>query len=218
MQAWENRDEKQYEYHQGNVNFDIREGDIVIDGGGCFGDTALEFANKVGKRGEVFSFEFVPENLMIFNKNLVLNPELAKRIKIVQKALWKNSDKNLSICCNKNGHLAASFVSDGSWHNIQEIDEILSVKSISIDDFVLQNNLSKVDFIKLDIEGSELECLQGARETIKKFKPRIAVCVYHKDDDFVNISSYLKQIVPAYKLYLAHHMDDIHETVLYSML
>ncbi|MDR2709141.1 MAG: FkbM family methyltransferase [Elusimicrobiota bacterium] len=218
MSAWENRDETQYEYHQGNVNFDIREGDIIIDGGGCFGDTALEFANKAGEKGKVFSFEFVGVNLEIFNKNLALNPELTRRIEIVQKALWKNSNEELffSYDLQGDGSGAAKCVPDKP-QNI-ESSYASKIETISIDDFVSQNNLPRVDFIKLDIEGAEYECLQGAKETIKKFKPRIAVCIYHKDEDFIRIPAYLKELVPEYKLYLNHHTDMIEETVLYAMI
>jgi FkbM family methyltransferase len=214
--VWENRDEKQYEYHNGDVDFDVRKGDIVIDGGACFGDNALEFAKKAGKNGKVFSFEFDPKIIEIFNMNLKLNSEISERIEIIQKVLWENSNHNISV--NIESSIGASFVEHPSYSSQEVNDTSLLIKSISIDEFIKQKKLPKVDFIKLDIEGSELECLKGAKETIKKFKPRIAVCVYHKDDDLINIPTYLKELVPNYSLYLKQNLDDITETVLYAIV
>jgi hypothetical protein len=127
----------------------------------------------------------------------------------VQRALWKNSDDLQNF---------GSAVVNWTKKQTREFGDSLTVKSISIDEFIRQKNLPKIDFIKLDIEGAEYECLQGAKEVIKKFKPRIAVCIYHKDEDFINIPSYLKELVPEYKLYLNHHMCDKCETVLYAIV
>ncbi len=57
-------------------------------------------------------------------------------------------------------------------------------------------------FIKMDIEGSEMEALRGAEKLIRSRKPSLAVCVYHKENDIVDIPLYLKSLVPEYKLYL----------------
>jgi hypothetical protein len=74
-------------------------------------------------------------------------------------------------------------------------------------------------FIKMDIEGSELEALKGAKNTIKNQKPRLAISVYHKPEDIFEIPLYLKELVPAYKFYLRHDcLVNLTETVLYAML
>ena len=81
---------------------------------------------------------------------------------------------------------------------------------------VRQEGLERVDFIKMDIEGSELEALKGAKNTIKRHKPRLAICIYHKIEDFYTIPKYIKELVPEYKLYVKHHTDREWETVLYA--
>ena len=88
---------QQYEYNVGGVDIDIKDGDILIDGGACFGETALWFAYKVGEKGRVYSFEFIEENLKVFKEALDLNPRLKKRIKILNNALYSNSDSNLYV-------------------------------------------------------------------------------------------------------------------------
>ena len=69
----------------------------------------------------------------------------------------------------------------------------------------------------MDIEGSELEALHGAEKQIVKNHPVLAVCVYHKIEDILNIWDYLRMLVPSYRFYLRHHMWSGSETVLYAI-
>ena len=59
----------------------------------------------------------------------------------------------------------------------------IKVKCCTIDNFVKENNIKKVDFIKADIEGAERNMLIGARQTLQKHQPNISICTYHLDDD-----------------------------------
>ena len=73
-----------------------------------------------------------------------------------------------------------------------------------------------VTFIKMDVEGAELKSLKGARNTIIKNHPRLAICVYHKDSDLYEIPGYILSLVPEYKFYLRHYCSSEYETVLYA--
>lgn len=59
----------------------------------------------------------------------------------------------------------------------------VEVKTITIDDFVRINNIHRVDFIKADIEGAERYMLKGAKDTLARFSPKLAICTYHFKDD-----------------------------------
>jgi FkbM family methyltransferase len=179
-------------------------GDIVIDGGGCFGDTALYFADRVGAAGAVHVFDIVPQNLMILRANLARNPHLAKRIHVEEHALWDRSDVELRF----DAQGAATRVRDGARGE--------PVLSLTIDDFVARRAIPRVDFIKLDIEGAELPALRGARETLRRFRPRLAISVYHCDDDMVAIPNLLAEVVPEYAQYLTHVTIHAEETVLFA--
>lgn len=198
--------EQQYNYH--NI-VKVQQGDIVIDGGGCYGDTALYFSYLAGEKGKVYSFEFIENNITVFNKNLLLNPELSKNITLIKLPLWENSIMKLYTLTNG----AASHVSF-----VPLEKGAIEFTSISIDDYVKENNIEKVDFIKLDIEGSEIPTIKGAQETIKKFKPKLAICIYHRKEDLWEIPILLKSIVPEYHLYLNHYTLHSGETVLFAIV
>lgn len=68
----------------------------------------------------------------------------------------------------------------------------------------------------MDVEGSETESLYGARKTIEKYKPRLAVCVYHKALDFIEIPLLLLEMNPDYKFSFRHYASNLCETVLYA--
>lgn len=186
-----------------------QKGDYVIDAGGCWGDTALCFAYEVGENGRVYTFEFVPENLEVMKKNIELNPELKERIKIVRNALWSSS--NLTMFFSEKGP-ASRITTTG---RVKGPDP--GVATLSIDDFVESSNVPRVDFIKMDIEGAELPALKGAKKTINKYKPKLAISVYHSLKDFVNIPEYLESLDTRFKFYLDHYTIHAEETVLFAV-
>lgn len=83
-----------------------------------------------------------------------------------------------------------------------------------IDDIVKD----KVTFLKMDIEGGEYQALLGAVETIKKNKPRLAISIYHKVRDIVEIPMLINSLVPDYRFYIRHHSLHPWETILYAVL
>lgn len=74
-----------------------------------------------------------------------------------------------------------------------------------------------ISFIKMDIEGAELEALKGAAQTIQRNKPKLAICVYHKPEDILDIPGYILELNADYRLYLRHYSYTPTETVLYAI-
>lgn len=183
------------------------DGDIVIDAGACYGDTALYFAHKVGKNGKVYSFEFLPDNLTIFNRNMALNTDLANRINLIKHPVWSKSNEQLYV----EGIGPATRVVTSS-----SKPDATRVETLKIDDLVSNKKLSRVDFIKMDIEGAELEALKGAEHTIRQFRPKLAISVYHKFEDFWMIPQYIESLGLSYRFSLRHFTTHMEETVLFA--
>lgn len=199
---------EQYAYKRNGTNLiQANKGDTVIDAGGCWGDTALYFANKVGPTGKVYSFEFIPNNISIFNLNMDANPHLKSQIELVTHPLSDVSDQKI-------------FYKDDGPASIIELspfsDQTGTTSTLTIDAFVTQNNIQKVDFIKLDIEGAEPKALQGALETIRKFKPKLAIAIYHSMDDLCNIPNWILDLNLGYELYLDHFTIHGEETIIFA--
>ena len=198
---------EQYSYKNGKEIISVEKNDNVLDCGGCYGDTALYFAEKVGPKGRVLSFEFLPNNIEIFQENLKLNPTLKNRIEIVPSAVSNESGKTYFYRDNGPG----SSLKDTSF---VEMDG--TVKSITIDDYIQSQSIDKVDFIKMDIEGGELYALEGARMIIERDKPKLAIAIYHSMDDMVNIPQWIMNLKLGYKIYLDHFTIHEEETVLFA--
>jgi FkbM family methyltransferase len=196
-----------YQFNKNGTKIKCENDVYVIDAGGCWGDTALSFALEAGEEGKVYSFEFIPGNVDIMKRNFSLNPELQKRIEIVENPVWSESDE--IMYCNDFGPASTIKSTLSDTHNIK-------ITTISIDDFVTRSNVKKIDFIKMDIEGAETSALKGAIETIKKFKPKLAICLYHSISDFYEIPLWIDKLNLGYKFYIDHFTHAEGETVLYA--
>jgi len=195
--------ERQYFFHRDGVTITPQTGDIVLDGGACFGDTALLFASTIGSSGHVHSFEPLARQREVFASNLALNPDLSARISVHSWALDECSDRVLTFT---DGGAGARASSDGS----------ARVTTVTIDDFVQRQGLSRVDFIKMDIEGGETAALHGATQTIRRFRPRLAISIYHSLNDLVKLPLLVRTLAPEYDLYIQHHTIHADETILYG--
>lgn len=180
------------------------DGDIIISGGAYHGESSIWFADRIKQNGKIYSFEADKDNFNNFQENIIEN-NLTDIIIGINKCLW---DKNRKVSLNKNNIDNASFCSEEKEGDI--------IDAITIDYFVEQNNIKNVDFIKLDIEGAEINAIKGAVETINKFKPKICISVYHNVNDIFEIPLLLKSILPDYKLYLSHKSNCWYETVLFA--
>lgn len=199
---------KQYELNRQGLTIKVLPGETVIDGGGCFGDTALYFSFLTGDSGKVYAFEFIPDNISLFNKNMELNPQLSNNVFLSAFPLWDKSDINVYYKDNGPGSIV-------SFNNDFEFDGI--VKTITLDDFVTRNNINKIGFIKLDIEGAEMNALHGAHNILLTDKPKLAIALYHNDDDFDRIPRFIKSVNPNYKFYFHHATINNEESVLFTV-
>ncbi len=188
------------QYRCRRANIGVRPGDVVVDGGACWGDTSLYFAREAER---VFAYECMPFNQAIFRRNMELNRKLAEKIELVDAALWRSSGETLVFSVDGSASRANSTTG-------------LPVKTHTIDDLVAEKHLGRVDFIKMDIEGAEFNALAGAERTIRQFKPRLAICVYHSLEDFVRIPKWIAGLGLGYRLYLDHFTIYQEESIVFA--
>jgi FkbM family methyltransferase len=189
------------QYRCSRAEIGVKPGDVVIDGGGCWGDTALYFAQQAGR---VFCFECMPSNITIIEENLRLNPSLAARISMVPKALGSRSGEK-AVFEDFGPGSRASFDKNG-----------VEVETQAIDDFVAANSLERVDFIKMDIEGAEPDALIGAEQTLRRHRPQLAISIYHETRHFASIPNWLASLNLGYRFFLDHFTIHDEETVLFA--
>lgn len=195
----------QYAYRKGETTISVRPGDVVIDAGACWGDATLAFAARAGTHGRVFGFEMIPENLAVLRRNLEENPELAKNIEIIEAPLGSRSGEECWASLRGPGSKLGQAPGEGQ-----------RFLTASIDDFARSKRLDTVNFIKFDIEGAEKDALIGAKDTVRRFKPTLAVSVYHKNEDVIELPRIVKALCPEYKLYLHGVCLNHGETILFA--
>jgi len=189
----------QYFYRKDGVEIAPAAGDTVLDGGACTGDTAAVFSNAVGARGSVFCFDPVADHLSILEHNA---RQFAHRnVSVMPFGL---SDKNIFAKPIVLNQYAPGFSAGGSRVPLRSVDFLVKSQSIP-----------KIDFIKLDVEGAELDCIRGARQSIQRFKPKLAISLYHKPNDLFEIIAHVKHEFPFYSCYIDHYTIHGEETVLY---
>jgi len=196
----------QYFLQREGISVQPSEGDHVVDGGACLGDTALVFSNAIGPTGKVYAFDPVEDNLLICLENETRFPH--RNVKIFPTGL---SDKNVNAPPIRLNHYAPGFSSSNA------DSQKLLIPLRTLDSMVELGEIERVDFIKLDVEGAEMETLRGARSVIEIFRPRMAISIYHKPDDFFQIINYIRVFHPYYALYLDHYTIHREETVLYCL-
>lgn len=194
----------QYAYQSAGASIGVCPGDIVIDAGACWGDSALYFAIQAGPAGRVYAFEPVPANLTTLRRNLALNPDLATRIRVLEGALMDSS--SVPFAHTANGPATRANASGTE-----------TAQVITIDEFVASQRLHRVDFIKMDIESSELLALAGGLNTLRRFRPVLAIAVYHSLEDFTTIPDWICSLGLDYKIYLGHASIHAEETILFAV-
>ena len=174
-------------------------GDIVLDCGTFTGNTSLYFSQKVGPSGRVYGFEASPSTFARYAENM---RELANVTPV--HAAVHNGCGTLFLAGD--GAAGASVLHASG----------VEVPAISLDEFFRTNDLKRVDFIKMDVEGAEKNALEGAQEIIRTWLPKMALSAYHRADDLICIPEHIESIAPGrYTFRLRHFSNCLYETVLF---
>lgn len=206
----------QYAYRDFAVGAHPRPGDVALDVGGCWGDTALWLAHHVGPEGAVHTFEPTPKNRALLQRNLDLNPELRERVTVWDDPLGPVAGETLwvrdavSAGAQPQADAAAFDGADGPIETVE-------LRTETIDALVARGAVPRVDFLKIDVEGADVGVLEGAAETLREHRPRLALACYHKPDDLVRFPDLVDALGLAYRWYLQCSTMTEVDTVLFGV-
>lgn len=179
-----------------------REDEIFVDIGVFDLRNSIDFV-KWAKNGykKIYAFEPDPKCYSLVNSKIAqMDADFGAKIEVVNKGL---GSQNCTL------DFPAEYKGSGVYDG-----KTIPVEVVKLDDY-LQGN--PITFAKMDVEGAEMDVLLGMRETILRYKPKMAVCIYHKHEDIYEIASYLLDLVPEYKFYIRHYSSNETETVLFCI-
>jgi FkbM family methyltransferase len=177
----------------------VEPSDVVLDLGAFNGNSSIALSRPAGEEGKVYAFE----------PNPVMQEILARNLK-------KMNCVNVEIIPRGAGDApnVLKFKIQGAASRFDPFGDV-DVQIGRVDDFVVERGLSKVDFIKLDVEGFEMPALRGAASTIRTFRPKLAISVYHLHYDIHAVTLFIRDLCPWYSFYLRHNATHDGEIVLF---
>ncbi len=189
----------------------INRNETFVDCGAFVGDT-LEtlIKNRSGIISKIYCFE--PFEIA-FNALSVRSERLKREWALEDNVINPvKAGTGLKHCYMKIDNSGSNM---GSRLIVSENQEEGNIEVVSLDEYFGEE---RVSFIKADIEGMEIDMINGAQNIIKRDKPNLAICIYHKLTHYYEIPLLLKQLVPEYKMVIRHHSPTIEETVLYCYI
>ena len=140
-------------------------GEVFIDVGGYIGSYSISAAKAVGPTGRVVILEPESNNRKQLEQNLALNG--TTNCQVLSVAAWSAT-----------GFVGSHQDEHPVWHRVEESGNQWMVRAVTLDDLVRQLSLTRVDWIKMDIEGAEVDALKGAEGALRQFRPRLFIEVH----------------------------------------
>lgn len=188
--------------------------EVFVDCGGYVGDTVEQYLwHREGAFHKIISFELDKKN---YNAMKYRTERLKREwnlgddeIQLYHLGVGKENSKSVVQSYNTNHGLGSKIVSRD-----EEFGEVDVCEIIALDNFLKE----PYHFLKADIESYEYGMLLGAEQGIKRYKPMLAICIYHNAVDFYSIPLLLHRFVPEYKFAIRHHSCELADTVLYAWI
>lgn len=189
---------KQQYFPDGIVN--LSDNEMFIDCGAFNGDTARKFIEKCGGEfKKIVCFEPDSANFAALERNFANN----NRVETIRAGVW-NVNTTLKFNDGKGAGSALSNVED----------DAVSVNVMAIDGVECCQDAT---FKKMDVEGAEMNALKGAVKVIVRNRPKLAISIYHSNEELLAIPEYLHSSLVDYSFYVRHHSLNWQDTVLYAI-
>lgn len=183
------------EYFDANVLLTGEE--VFVDCGGFDGDTALKFIKRTKGR---------------FKKIIIFEPEEYKEILI--KKRMKNYNFDFYRCGVWSKDTVLKFDARGDCGSCVSEEGEVEIEVKALDETIFEDAPT---YIKMDIEGSEIEALKGCKKIIQQYKPKLAICIYHNPEDLFEIPIMIKEMCQEYRLTIRQYANSQFETVCYAI-
>lgn len=188
-------------YYFDNDIIKLEPDEIFIDAGAYDGDTLSAFVSACNEKQieykQAICFEPDQENF---------------------KSLIDKSKKNKNVTCHPCGlsdqASKSNLILSGIGSSVSNDGEGVEIQLVSIDEFLPNSGAT---FIKMDIEGSEMDALRGAKNTISRYRPKLIISAYHRNTDIFDIILYLNEICAGYQFFLRHFCYVMWDTVLIAI-
>ncbi len=178
-------------YQAGPVK--VQPGDVVLDCGANIGTFSRSALNSGA--AHVVIVEPSPLNVKALNRNFA--DEIAEgRVTVIPKALWNEPD-TMKLSLYDNSLLDSLVMQE---RNEGMVESQVDVELVTIDSIVAELDLKRVDFIKMDIEGAERNALNGASQTLRKFRPRMAIATENLPDDIEAVPAAVNEADSGFQL------------------
>lgn len=178
--------------------------EVFVDCGAFTGDTIESFLKATHNHyKKIVAFEPDPYNFAILKKQNIA------RCICFNSGVW-----------DKKGSLSLLINGTGSTFNASQYASADKLQQVTVPVEALDQcpDCADMTYLKMDIEGAELPALKGAEQTIRKQHPKLGICIYHSNQDFVEIPYWILSLQLGYKLYVRHHgRYGLTETVLYAV-
>ncbi|ASJ20998.1 methyltransferase [Brachyspira hampsonii] len=180
--------------------FEVGGDSVIFDIGAWKGDTAYFFSKKCNDNAKIYAFE---PDINAFETLKLIKEKYKLNNVILENILFSNKNETVD------------FVS------MTPNTPTVKMNAVTVDEFVESHDIGKIDYLKMDVEGAEMHILEGALNTIKKFRPSLAIAVYHGGDlfmeDFYKIPVFIKEITENYEYYIRTFSPWGGETILFCI-
>jgi FkbM family methyltransferase len=147
----------------------------VIDAGACDGEFALYASRRVGPAGRVLALEPDPDSFGRLREPFEINGGVPPNVELLQLGLWKHSGE---LAFSAGNHLTSQLIEAADRPTGSPGSHSVPVQSLP--DLASQYGLTRLDFVKMDIEGAEIEAIEGAGSVLSVLRPRFAIASYHR--------------------------------------
>lgn len=191
-------------FHQGI--WKLSENERFLDVGAYIGDTVADFLTTTdSKFDKIYTMELSSQNASRLECYVnSLESHISKKIQVINAGAW---NENKTWWCDAYGDMDGCAIMQskrGELCQLRILDEVIPKDE-------------HITTLKMDIEGAEIKALEGAKRIITVDRPKLAICLYHRPEDFWEIPLKIESMCPDYKIYMRHHSTcNYTDTVLYA--